>query len=66
MVDTVRRGRSDGVPIADPAHAVDPRLVAVANLPGVRFIVERDAVAAAEVGHFVQTVSERLIHDASS
>jgi hypothetical protein len=36
-----------GAPVAAPRHAVDPRLVAVAAVPGLRFVVESDKVVAA-------------------
>jgi hypothetical protein len=41
--------RALGEPVRLPSHATDPRLVAVAKLPGVRFVLERDRVAAALV-----------------
>jgi hypothetical protein len=41
--------RELGEPVVDPVRVTDPRVVAVAPLPGVRFVVERDRVTAALV-----------------
>jgi hypothetical protein len=39
-------GKALGAAVVDPVRAVDPRLIAAEALPGVRFVVEHDAVVA--------------------
>lgn len=36
-----------GRPVVDPRHAIDPRLLGVAPVPGLRFVIESDKVVAA-------------------
>src|SRR5689334_20249789 len=36
-----------GAPVVDPRHAIDPRLLVVAPVPGLRFVMEADKVVAA-------------------